>query len=345
MRSLIATLLLASAASAQPAAQPAPVPPNPVEAPAPESPVPPPPPERPSAPPLPPPTLPAPPPEPLPPLPRPSPEQALISGAPLHNPNVRVHVVEPKAFAEAGRFELVLFPVTPQINGKFTQHHGTAGELVFHLQERFALTAFGQYNWYAHESSFNEELVDKVHEEAQSATSLLLRWGALGGVEVAPLYGKFAFYDHLVRFSLIVNAGAGVGSTRHQLKPSNAAGPASYGETGTRFLGDLGAGFRFQVGQRFALRLGVRDLVYTARVDRVNGCTLGDLSALNDQRLAGTPLSGAGLSAGCDVSSFQGMSGARNRGDDIPLAINVVDQASSDVLGELGVYLGFSWVL
>jgi len=327
MRLMLVALLLASAANAQPAEPPA-------------STVQPPPAAK-----LPPPTIPAPPPEPLPPLKPPSAEQALSFGAPLHDPNVRVHVVEPKAFAEQGRFELVLFPVTPQINGKFTQHHGTAGELVFHLQERFALTAFGQYNWYAHESSFNEELVDKVHEEAQSASSLLLRWGALGGVEVAPLYGKFAFYDHLVRFSFILNAGAGVGSTRHQLKPSNAAGPASYGETGTRFLGDLGAGVRFQVGERFALRLGVRDLVYTARVDKVNGCSLSDLHSLNDQRLAGGSLSSAQVGGGCDVSSFEGMSGSRDRGDDVPLAINVVDQPSSDVLGELGVYLGFSLVL
>jgi outer membrane beta-barrel protein len=339
MRSIFAALLLASASAAN--AQPAPraqaplAPTEPAKEPAAQPP--------PAT--LPPATLPAPPPEPLPPLPPPSAEQALSYGAPLHDPNVRVHVVEPKDYAEAGRLELVLFPVAPQINGRFTQHHGSAAELVFHLQERFALTAFGQYNWYAHESSFNEELVNKVHEEAQSASSLLLRWGALGGVEVAPLYGKFAFYNQLVRFSVILTAGAGVGSTRHQLKPSNAAGPATYAETGARFLGDLGAGVRFQVGERFALRLGLRDLVYTARVDRVNGCSLGDLNALNDQRVAGAPLSGASVGAGCEVSSFEGTNGSRSRGDDVPLAINVVDQPSSAVLNELGVYLGFSLVL
>lgn len=324
MRSIVAALLLASAANAQATPQtangapPAPLPP-PAVAPAV--------------------------PEPLPPLPPPTPEQELVSGAPLRDPNVRVHVLEPKDFSDQGRFELVLYPAAPQINGKFTQHYGSAGELLYYLQERFALTVFGQYNWYAHESSFNEELVDKVHEEAQSASSLLLRWGALGGVEIAPLYGKFAFYDGpLVRFSLLVDAGAGVGSTRHQLKPSNAAGPATYGDTGARFLGDLGLGFRFQVGSRFALRLSLRDLVYTARVDQVNGCSLGDLNALNDARLAGVPLSNAQVGGGCDVGSFQGNDGTRNRGDDIPLAINVVDQPSSAVLHALGVYLGFSIV-
>ena len=286
-----------------------------------------------------------PPPQALPPLPPPPPEQQLVSGAPLHDPNVAVHVVEKKDFTDQGHAELVAYPIAPQFNGEFTQHDGTAAALLFHLQERLGLRVFGQYNWHAEESGFNAELVSNVHEEAQAATSLLLRWGVVGGVEVAPLYGKFAFYDSLVRFSVLLDAGAGVGKTRHQLKPGNSAGAATYGDTGTRFLGNVGGGFRFQFGQHFALRLELQDLVYTARVDRVNGCSLSDLTSLSNARTAGQPLSSATVGGGCQVSDFEGNdSSGRARADDIPLAVSLVEKPSSDVLNNLGFYAGLSWV-
>ena len=76
------------------------------------------------------------------------------------------------------------------------------------------------YNWYSNESLFNLELIDKVREQAQAASALLLVWGAQAGVEVTPLYGKFAFYDnHLLQFSLVLSGGAGIGSTRVLVRP------------------------------------------------------------------------------------------------------------------------------
>src|SRR5690242_5694746 len=50
--------------------------------------------------------------------------QELVSGAPLYNPNVAVHIVQRKPFADRGLRELVLYPAVPQANGKFTQHFG-----------------------------------------------------------------------------------------------------------------------------------------------------------------------------------------------------------------------------
>ena len=40
--------------------------------------------------------------------------------------------------------------------------------------------------------------------------------------------------------------------------------PARFGDTGTKFLGPVGGGFRVQFGDSMAVRLEVRDLVYTA---------------------------------------------------------------------------------
>src|SRR5258708_39414301 len=80
---------------------------------------------------------------------------------------------------------------------------------VYHLHENFGLQLIGQYNWYSRESGFNQELIDKVREEAQAATSLLLVWALQAGLEVTPIYGKFAFLDgSLAHFSLVISAGA-----------------------------------------------------------------------------------------------------------------------------------------
>lgn len=269
--------------------------------------------------------------------------QTLVSGAPLYNPNVAVHIVEKKPFADRGKHEIVLYPGAIQFNGKFTQHFGSALSYVYHLHENFGLQLLGQYNWYSRESGFNQELIDKVREEAQAATSLLLVWAVQGGLEVTPIYGKFAFLDgSLAHFSLVISAGAGLGSTRHQLRPENAAGPATFGDTGLKFVGSIGAGFRVQFGSRFALRLEVRDLAYTARVDRVNGCSAADLNAMAEQLRLGQPVTAAQVGRGCSVSSFSGFKNGYNRTNDIPLALNLVSTPSSDVLNNLGFYGGLS---
>jgi outer membrane beta-barrel protein len=278
--------------------------------------------------------------------------QRLVSGAPLFNPNVNVHIVEKKAFSDKGKFEVVGYPGAVQVNGKFTQHYGSALGFVYHLHENFGVQVSGQYNWYASESAFNGELIDKVRQEAQAATSLLLVGGALAGVEVTPLYGKFAWYeDTLAHFSLVINGGAGMGWTRHQLKPASATtGDASFGDTGSKFMGSLGAGFRLQLNSRVAVRLEVRDLVYTARTDKVNGCDGTDLDVMDRTLRAGGTFIKDGspainVSASCKLDTFSGTDNAgRQRSEDVPLAKNLVINPSSDVLNNVGMYLGISFL-
>jgi outer membrane beta-barrel protein len=279
----------------------------------------------------------------------PAEEQRLVSGAPLSNPNVAVHIVQRKDFADADQRELVLFPLAVQVNGKFTQHTGTFGSFVWHLQENFGLQLSGGYNWYNGESGFNAELREKVRAEAPAATSLLWTWVLLGGVEVTPLYGKFAWFEGtLASFSVVVNGGAGVGGTRHELKPQSvkengSVSPATYGDTGARFMASLGAGFRLQLGERFALRLEVRDVVYSAKVDSVNGCNVDDLTAMDAKLRVGDPVETAAVSGGCAVGRFVGSIGDDyKRSYDVPLALSLVRLPSSDVLNNVGLYLGAS---
>ncbi|WP_223645451.1 outer membrane beta-barrel domain-containing protein [Corallococcus sp. EGB] len=280
-------------------------------------------------------------------------QQRLVNGAPLYNPNVNVHIVQKKRFADEGKHELVLYPAAVQVNGKFTNHVGTALNYVYHLQENFALQVGGQYNWYSDESDFNLELIDKVREQAQAASSLLLQWGATAGVEVTPLYGKFAFFNNsLAQFSVVLSGGAGIGKTRHLIRPevSNEVDgqtfrvPARFGDTGNKFLGEVGGGFRVQFGESYALRLEVRDLIYTARVDKVDGCNLADFEALEAARAANEPFSGLTLSGSCQVSKFDGVDPKtkKNYREDIILGRDLVAEPSSDVLNNVSFYAGFS---
>lgn len=287
-------------------------------------------------------------------LPEPDPDkQRLIAGAPLYNPNVAVHIVQRKQFVEQGRHELTLYPATAQVNGKFTQHFGTALAYTYHLHENLGLQITPHWNWAARESNFNLELVDKVRQQGQPATTLLLNWAATGGVEVTPLYGKFAIYDGLMaQFSVVLSGGAGVGQTSHLLKPRTVGAEGerfgeSYGDTGQRFVGQVGGGLRIQVGDRFTMRFEVRDLVYTARVEQVNGCNRADLDAMFDRYASaaeGADLNGVSVRAQCNVAAFQGFNAAtgEERIHDVPRARQLVMEPSSDVLNNLSFQAGFS---
>jgi outer membrane beta-barrel protein len=169
---------------------------------------------------------------------------------------------------------------------------------------------------------------------------MLLVWGAQAGVEVTPLYGKLAWYeDSLAHFSIVLNGGAGIGMTKLQLKPENSAGPATFGDTGLKFLGSVGLGFRLQFGDRWAARIEVRDLVYTARVDRVNGCNFDDLTKMAAADTSNRDPAAVVASAPCRKETF-----AQNR-TDITLAKDLVKPPpTSDVLNNVGVYAGFAFL-
>ncbi len=280
-------------------------------------------------------------------LPRaePASQVQVIEGAPLGNSNVYVHIVEKKPYTNAGRHELVLYPAFAQLNAKFTTHVGVAASYAYHLFENLALQVTPLFNYVNQESAFNQELIDKGHQQAQAATALLLQYGGVAGMEVTPMYGKFAFYDGVLgHFTFVLNAGAGVGMTRIQLRPEQTTncGPnsedpnnpiecrkASFGATGAKFLGSVGAGFRVFLGERAAVRLEVRDMIYTARVDRINGCSYDDLSSV---LTTGQP-----LNSSCDPNTF-------TNPDDKQLAKLLLKETSSDVLNNISFFTGFSFL-
>jgi outer membrane beta-barrel protein len=271
-------------------------------------------------------------------------ETALVRGVPLGNDNVAVHAVERKPYTNQGRFEAVLYPFSAQVNGKFTEHIGLAAMLAYHIQENIAVQITPFYNYVASESSFNEELVNKGRLQAQAATALSTYLGGTAGVEVTPIYGKFAFYkETLGHFSLVLNAGVGAGLTRVEIippvscdpaDPNCTNSPAAYGETGLKFMGSVGGGFRVYLGEQITLRIEVRDLVYTAQVNSINGCDAGDITNL---KMGGSP-----NNSSCNVNAFNNPPGLYQ--NQLAIALSMLQQSSSDVLNNVMVYLGVSWI-
>jgi outer membrane beta-barrel protein len=186
------------------------------------------------------------------------------------------------------------------------------------------------YFYVNEQTSFSEELINTSQQAAQAATALTLQWAATGGFEVTPIYGKFAFFeDTLASFGVVLSAGAGVGGTRVQLQGGEGL-ESTFGDTGMKFVGQLGAGFRVRLNENFLIRLEVKDLVYTAKVDAINGCKLADLDALANSN------SGGAVSGACQANSFK-------RDGDANLAFRLVEDTSSDVLNNVGVYGGVSY--
>lgn len=245
----------------------------------------------------------------------------IIAGAPLGNEDVQVHVVEPRAHLNRGHHELTIYPIAMQLDSAFTRHVGVAIGYGHHVFERLSVQVLPFFNYLSEESGFQAELIDKGSLQAEAASALLMRFGATAGVEIVPIDGKFAFGEHLLgHFSLVLNAGIGVAASRVQLSQDG------FGDTGARFLGSIGLGVRLALGERFALRLEVRDLITTARVGKINGCTHGDLTALQ-----------AGATAGeaCDADAFA---------SDVELnnARSLLAQISSEVINHLSLLIGAS---
>jgi outer membrane beta-barrel protein len=280
---------------------------------------------------------------------------AAESSPEVAGPDVAIHVLEPRPFPDQGAREVALYPLVPQVNGRYTGHLGTVGAFTWHLQENFGLQLTAGGNWLTGESAYNADLATRAQVSAPASSSLLLTWALLGGVELSPASGKFAWFDgEVVHFSLVLSGGAGAGGTRHQLRPVTArvdgtVSPATFGDTGVKFLGSVGLGLRVRLGARFALRLEVKDVVYTARVEQVNGCGLADLANLDARTRASLPLEGTPVAPGCDLRAFLGRApGGDSRSLDLPLAYQLVrgeeGVPSSDVLHNVGAYLGLAFL-
>jgi outer membrane beta-barrel protein len=243
------------------------------------------------------------------------------------SPNERISTIQKMGYSDAKKGEAIAYPLAFQLNSKFTQTFGFALAANYAIQENFALQLNFNYSYLAGNTAFGNSLIDQK-VRAQAADDLFLRGGLTAGFEVAPIYGKFTFYEtNLIQFRFVVNAGAGVGKTEVQL---TAHEPIVYGDAGYRFLGNLGLGFRILLGDRVAIRLEVRDLIYTARVDHINGCTASDLNSPSPP-------------SSCNIAAF-GPPGETSTATAKNQANQLLTDNSSAVLNNLLLFTGVSYL-
>lgn len=227
------------------------------------------------------------------------------------------------------KFELVAYPVQAQINGKFSQHYGSALSLLWRPSPVFATHLTGHYNWHSSDSSFTDELSAGPRTGPRSGTSLLWSWGALAGFEMEPLEGVVSAGERWsARLSIVLNGGLGVGGTRIQLLGAGPLGPALYGDTGLRLLGALGGGIKVELGEWFDVRLELRDVFFSGRLDRVNGCTLNELLGYT---VSDYPVG----QASAECANGQPMTQLAAL-----LAVERLRATSSDVIHVVGLYVG-----
>ncbi len=254
------------------------------------------------------------------------------------SPNERIHVIQRKVDLLKNRLELTLYPISAQLNSRWTQHLGLGVAGAWYFTETFSLQAlFGDNLYLAQETALQNELRQKAQEQPPSAPSILTQWYGMVSMEMSPIYGKIAYYKQaLVHFSLFLTVGAGVVDTKVEILGPPPPGDASargpiFASAGLRGAGLVGAGFRVHLTDNLLLRLEVRDLVYAARITKLNGCTRADLNEL----------SGASpqVSSGCDVGAFD----QKNLTTDAQLALGRTD-GSSDTINQVSSYIGFSYL-
>jgi outer membrane beta-barrel protein len=249
----------------------------------------------------------------------------------------RVHVVEKRPFNESSRFELSLFGIG-QVNPRYTVHAGIAAELAYHLRENLAAQIGASYNAIAHQSGLTEELAAKVDQQPLAANALLLQADVLAGLELMPIYGKISIFGgKVLRLGLYVNAAVGAAKTQLQLRPADSNGGRAFGDTGFRPEAALGIGTRIFAGDRFTIRLELRDRLYSAYVSKVNGCTAQDAQAIRANGTAAT-----NLSPGCNASAFGGTEEEVKSG--AGSAAVQIGQPSSNVINNLALQGGVSWL-
>jgi outer membrane beta-barrel protein len=182
----------------------------------------------------------------------------------------------------------------------------------------------------------------KARVAPDSAEAFLLRGAAIAGLELMPVYGKLDVFDgKILRLGMYLNGGLGVAKTRLQLRPStDPVTGATFGDTGLRPIASLGIGLRVFVGERFTVRLEVRDFAFSGQVSRVNGCNAADAAKIEAAEANGQTASG--LSAGCDERAFgaPGPQAQLNAG----AAKDLLSRTSADVINNISFQGGVSWL-
>lgn len=255
-----------------------------------------------------------------------------ISGVRLgpSGPRQDVHVVIRRSERAEGKQEFSLVLPAIQVNGKFTEHLGLGLDWSWHIREAFGVTAGATYYVRGVQSSFTDhELIEKAKQQPLAASALIQLWDARVGLELQPIYGKLSVFSwKVMQFGVFLGAGAGLTQTRIQLRPPDekANRDRTYGDTGLRPEGLFNVGMRFFFGDHFAVKLELRDTIFSDAITEINGCSQADLQNIQNGNLSVGP--------SCKPEKFP------QRDADSFIANGLLKEPSSDVLNNVAFVLG-----
>ncbi len=186
----------------------------------------------------------------------------------------------PAELTTKGRHELAFYPLLAQLNAQSVSQLGASVGYRYHVAEGFALQLTPLFHW---QRSLSAEEKDLALFAREGVSRVVLQSGATLGFELTPLRGDLSIAGKPGFLALVVSAGAGIGSTGLRAFSGACTGPEcrerEY-DLGLRPLFQVGLGVLLFLGDRFAVRLEVRDHLFSERVDELQGCTVTDAPAL-----------------------------------------------------------------
>ncbi len=169
---------------------------------------------------------------------------------------------------KAGKIELTLTAAQISMMDAFFSKYMIGAKLGYHLNEYWSVAATGVYG--LSNSATGSTNVCKGNVGCQPATQAQLdqvpgqiRWIAGAEVAFSPVYGKLnLFAEKAIHFDLSLLAGADLVTYRDVIDATQAANGVTPGDART-VGGHLGVGSRIFLGRMVALRLELRDVLYS----------------------------------------------------------------------------------
>ena len=203
----------------------------------------------------------------------------------IYGPDGAPTVLQHKLYPMSDTFELSLRAQTA-LNQPLVIHYGGGLTFSYHPNEWFdaGLEAFGNYTALSNLSEVIREKLpvrNSTTPKDEIANSDQLRFGGLVNARVAPIYGKFNLASELpVHFQTYILVGAGLGQLHHEsvnLCAVNGTTACPDGDFQTtdqfQFLGEIGGGFRFYLGDKWSLSTEVRAYLFPAQYKADNDLT------------------------------------------------------------------------
>ena len=205
----------------------------------------------------------------------------------IYGPDGAPTVVQRKLYTMSGKWEASLF-FGIALNTALVNQLGGLAAVTYHPNEWLDVGLEGLFNKTAL-SSLALNVRAKLRTRTRTppkdefANDNQLRAGGFGVVRLSPIYGKFNLASEVkVHFQAFLLGGAGLASVHREsvnlcadaatTSPAPACTNFQQSDS-TRFVGDVGGGFRFYFGQRWSLTTEVRGYFFPSSYREANDLT------------------------------------------------------------------------